>query len=65
MEWQKLTEVLFTDVKRMFDHVSKTSLIISMINLGIDEDLISYANPFLTDQKIQFVIDGHENNKKW
>ncbi len=48
----------------MFDHVSKTSLIISMINLGIDEDLISYANPFLTDQKIQFVIDGHENNKK-
>ncbi len=36
-----------------------------MINLRIDEDQVSYSNSFLMDQKIQFVIDSNENNKKW
>ena len=63
-EDKKLAAVLFMDVKGAFDHVSKAQLIARMIELGIDGDLLSWTNSFLTDRKIQLVIDGHEKKRE-
>lgn len=35
-----------------------------MIELGIDRNLITLIGSFLTNQKIQLVIDSHNNKKK-
>lgn len=32
-----------------------------MIDLGIDSDFVNETGSFLTEQKIQLVIDGHDN----
>ena len=61
---KKLAAVLFMDVKGAFDHVSKGQLIMRMIQLGIDGDLVTWTGSFLTDRKVQLVIDGHDNKKK-
>lgn len=52
------------DVKGVFDHVSKTQLIAQMFELEIDGDLIRCRRSFLTDRKLQLVIDGHNNQEK-
>ena len=49
------------DVKRAFDHVSKGQLIARIIKIGVDEDLIKWTKSFLTNRKVQLVIDGHDN----
>ena len=58
---KKLAGALFMDIKGAFDHVSKAQLLKRMIELGIDGDLVAWTSSFLTDRKIQLVIDGHEN----
>ena len=63
-EEKKLAAALFMDVKGAFDHVSKVQLIARMIELGINGDLISWTSSFLTDRKVQLVIDGHENRER-
>ncbi len=35
-----------------------------MIELGIDGDLVTWTGSFLTDRKVQLVIDGHENKER-
>ena len=35
-----------------------------MVELGIDSDLVTWMGSFLTDQKIQLVIDGHDNKER-
>ena len=52
------------DVKDALDHVSKTQLVAQMLELEIDGDLICWTRSFLTDRKIQLVIDGHNNQEK-
>ena len=52
------------DVKGAFDHVSKGQLLTRMIELGIDGDLVTWTDSFLTNRKIQLVIDGHDNKEK-
>lgn len=52
---------LYIDVKGAFDHVSKIQLIARMLELGVDGDLICWTKSFLTDRKLQLVIDGHNN----
>ena len=61
---KKLATALFIDIKRAFDHVSKTSLVKKMIKLGIDGDLIRWTQFFLTDRKVQLVIDGNNNKER-
>ena len=61
---KKLAAVLFMDVKEAFDHVSRTKLVERMIELGIDGDLIRWTQSFLTDRKVQLVIDGHDNQER-
>ena len=55
---------LFIDVKKAFDHVLKGQLFNQMIELGIDGDLVTWIGFFLTDQKVQLVIDGHNNKER-
>ena len=52
------------DVKRAFDHVSKEQLLTRMVELGIDGDLVIWTGSFLTDRKVQLVIDGHNNKER-
>ena len=52
------------DVKGAFDHVSKTRLVERMMELGIDGDVIRWTKSFLTDRKVQLVIDGHDNKER-
>ena len=52
------------DVKGAFDHVSKGQLLRRMVELGIDGDLVTWTGSFLTDRKIQLVIDGHDNEER-
>ncbi len=60
-EEKKLAAALFIDIKGAFNHVSKEQLLTRMIELRIDEDLVTWTSSFLTNRKIQLVIDGHEN----
>ena len=59
-----LAGALFIDVKGAFDHVSKAQLLRHMINLGIDGDLVGWTRSFLTNRKVQLVIDGHESKER-
>ncbi len=52
------------DVKRAFDHVLRSQLLKRVIDLGIDGDLVAWTKSFLTDRKIQLIIDGHDNKKR-
>lgn len=52
------------DVKRVFDYITKTQLIAQIVELEIAGDLICWTKSFLIDQKLQFVIDGHNNQEK-
>ena len=63
-EEKKLPGALFIDVKEAFDHVSRSQLLKHMIELGIDGDLVAWTRSFLTDRKIQIIIDGHENKER-
>lgn len=65
-KWQekKLASILFMDVKRAFDHVSRGQLLTRMIELGIHGNLVTWTGSFLTEQKVQLVIDGYNNKKK-
>ena len=49
-EEKKLAAALFMDFKGAFDHVSKAPLSARMIELGIDGNLVSWTNSFLTDR---------------
>ena len=63
-EEKKVATGLFMDVKRAFDHVSKSQLLSQIIELGIDGDFVTWMDSFLTDRKIQLVIDGHDNKER-
>ncbi len=63
-EEKKLAAALFMDVKGAFDHVSKGQLLTRMIELGIDGDLMTWTGSFLTDRRVQLVIDGHNNKER-
>lgn len=52
------------DVKVAFDHVLKNQLLKQMIDLGINEDLVAWKKSFLSDWKIELVIDKHDNKEE-
>ena len=51
------------DVKDAFDHVSKKKLTERMINLGLNGDLIGWTQFFITDRRVEFIINGYINLK--
>ena len=61
---KKLAATLFMDVKGAFDHVSKGQFLTWMIELRVDSDLVTWTGSFLTDRKVQLVIDGYNNKEK-
>lgn len=58
---KKLAAALFKDVKGAFDHVSKSQLVAQMLELEIDGDLIRWTKSFLINQKLQLIINDHNN----
>ena len=61
---KKLIVILFIDIKRAFDHVLKTQLVVQMLELEINRDLIYWIKLFLTNRKLQLVKDSHNNLEK-
>ncbi len=52
------------DVKGAFDHISKGQLLTRMIELGVNGDLVFWTDSFLTDRKVQLVINRHDNPER-
>ena len=52
---------LFIDVKNAFDHVFKKKLIERIINLRLDENLVGQTQSFITDKKVELIINGYIN----
>lgn len=61
---KKIAGALFMDVKGAFDYVSRVKLAQRMKELGIDNDLIGWTQSFLTERRVELVIDGHINPEK-
>lgn len=47
------------DVKGVFDHVLKWQLISRIFKLGVDRDLVLCTKSFLTNWKVQVIIDRY------
>lgn len=43
-------EALLMDVKKAFDHISRAELVKKMLELGVNGNLIEWAQSFLTDR---------------
>ena len=56
---KKIAGALFLDVKGAYPNVIRQQLIKRLVELGIPGDLIRWVNSFLTDRKVQLVIDGY------
>ena len=61
---KKMIRTLLMDIKRAFDYVSGLKPAQQMRQLGIDNDLIFLIQSFLTNTKVEIVIDGHINLEK-
>lgn len=53
----------FINLKKAFDYVSKPRPVEKIIKLAIDRDIIWWLKFFLTDQRVQLVINS-QNNKE-
>lgn len=64
--WQekKLANILFIDVKSAFDYVSRGQFLTQMIELRSDKDLVTWTKSFLTNRKVQLVINSNDNKEK-
>lgn len=60
---RQIVEVLPINVKRAFDHISRTKLAQKIADLGINNNLIEWAKSFLSDGWVKLVIDGFINLK--
>ena len=63
--WQRgnVAALLLMDVKGAFDYVSRNHLLRHMKKMGVDGSLISWIASFLTDRRLQLIIDGHKCNE--
>lgn len=63
-EEKKIAKTLLIDIKSAFDYVSRLKLAQQMRQLGVNNDLIRWTQFFLTDRKVEIVIDRHVNIEK-
>ena len=61
---KKIAGALLMDIKGAFDYVSRLKFAQRIRQLRIDNDLIGWTQSFLTDRKVEIVIDGHINPEK-
>src|SRR6267378_4077628 len=55
---KRLAGTLLMDVKGAFPNTNPSRLIQCMVEVGIDGDLVSWVASFLSERKVQIVIDG-------
>lgn len=55
---------LLRDVKGAFDYISRLKLAQRMRKLEINNDLIGLTQLFLTNRKVEIVIDGYKNPER-
>ena len=63
-EKKKIAASLLMDVKGAFDYIFQIKFTQQIRQLGEDNDLIGWTQFFLTDKKVEIVIDGHINSEK-
>ncbi len=56
---KKIAGTLFLDIKGAYPNICRKRLIQRMVDLGIPGDIVRWTNSFLTDRKVQLVIDGY------
>ena len=61
---KKLAGALFLDVKGAYDYVARKQLLKRMFELDIPSDIIRWTNSFLTERRVQLVIDGYTCQKR-
>lgn len=54
----KVAALLLMDVKGAFDHVSRGYLLRRLKEVGIDGSIVEWVRSFMTDRRLQLVIDG-------
>src|SRR5216117_1619790 len=59
----KITSVLFMDVKRVYDHVSCNQLLKICKNLGLPRSLCSWIECFMNNRYIQLAFDENKQEK--
>src|SRR4030095_3246489 len=55
----KIAGTLFLDIRGAYPNICRKRLIKRMVELGIPGDIIRWTNSFLTDRRVQLVIDGY------
>lgn len=51
------------DVKKVFNHISKTKLVKKLLKIGIDGNLIRWIWFFLINQRVKLVIISYSNKE--
>src|SRR5204862_1830002 len=59
----KITSVLFMDVKGAYDHVSCNQLLKICKNLGLPRSLCSWIECFMNNRYVQLAFDGNKQEK--
>lgn len=52
------------NLKEVFNHIAKNTLLKPIIEFRINENLIIWTNIFIIDQKVKFVIYRHNNKEQ-
>ncbi len=63
-EEKKIAASLLMNIEGAFDYVFRVKLAQRMRQLVVDNDSICWIQSFLTDRKVEIVIDGHINLEK-
>src|SRR4030095_9555736 len=58
-KYKKIAGTLFLDIRGAYPNICRKRLIKRMVELGIPGDIIRWTNSFLTDRRVQLVIDGY------
>ena len=62
-EQKKIAGALFMDVKSAFNNVDKTFLGKRMEELGLEADLIQWTMSFMSDRRVELVLDGETGDE--
>lgn len=56
-ENKKIPSAILINIKKTFDHISQVKLVERIVDFGIDNNLLSWTQYFLSDKLVEFVID--------
>lgn len=55
-----LAGVLFINVNRVFDHMSRSYLLCSIESMGLDGDRIRWTESFISNRSVGIILNRHQ-----